>query len=223
MICIKNLTFKIGDKLVCNDLNLELDTHSRLAVIGRNGAGKSSLMKYIIKPLLNTIFIEENPITKNKIDLANVPDKYKMHYISYSSQLSQYNSNINIENLYNLVPNKIDNQHIQEYIDTFELPYRQIANLSGGEAQLVYVTACLIQNSRLILLDEPVTYLDWVNSDKLLELLVKRVTYYKCALIAIMHDLYKIEKYFTHVLYLQGNGNWTLYDIKDFDYKNFKK
>ena len=221
MICIKNLTFKIGTKLVCENLNLELATHSRLAVIGRNGVGKSSLIKYIIKPLPNTIFVEENSITKNKIDLANVPDRYKMHYISYSSQLSQYNSNINIENLYNLVPNKIDNEHIQEYIRAFEIPYRQIANLSGGEAQLVYVTACLIQNSKLILLDEPITYLDWVNAGKLLELLIKRVNDYTCSLIAVMHDLQKIEKYFTHVLYLEGNGIWKFYNIKDFNFNNF--
>ncbi|MFM2343998.1 MAG: hypothetical protein RLZZ210_607, partial [Pseudomonadota bacterium] len=140
MFYVKNLNCSIGNKLVCSNLTFELEAHARLAIIGRNGVGKSTLLKHIINPIANSIFVEENHITKNHIDLFSIKNHHRNHYLSYLPQISNYNNYINIENLCSLVPNKIENEFIQEYISTFNLPLHNLSNLSGGEAQLAYIT-----------------------------------------------------------------------------------
>ncbi len=211
MLCITKLNLNIHAKKICTDLTFNLPIHSRLAIIGRNGVGKSTLLKYILKPQTEQIFWLHN--NHNKMDFSTLKAKNIQEYIAYSAQKNAFHHTIYPNNLYALVTQRILGEHMQKYIQAFDIPQRCLHNLSGGEAQLAHTLSCLIQKSYVLLLDEPTTYLDWVNRKILLECLVHRSQNYACVIMAVMHDIDCITKYFTHVLYLKGNGEYIFIPI----------
>lgn len=181
MIEICHVTFSYGEKTVLNDINLRIKDKSLTAIIGLNGAGKSTLFSCLAK---------QNEIKHGKIV---VNGKSVQHYsfneyakiVSVVPQVSSINKgdckvrDFLVEgrtpylmpfavpgiNEYIFAEKIAVKMGVDKYLDT------EFNKLSGGEQQLVLLTRALVQDTPVILLDEPMSALDLRNQSFLLKMI----------------------------------------------------
>ncbi len=209
MLSIQNLSI-LKPQIICQNLNLELNVHNRLAIIGRNGVGKTTLIQNIIQ--LNNIYINKIPLKEKT--------KYIQNYVAYCSQKVDFYPYITPRQLFKFIRNKIDVEDIKTYLNIFNILTIldvELYKLSGGQRQLVFVLLTLMQNSAILILDEPLANLDWVNTQLLLQQLKQRSLKYNCYILTSTHDIANLEQHFTHVLYLQGNGAYNFSTSQKFN------
>ncbi|MDP2983452.1 MAG: ABC transporter ATP-binding protein [Candidatus Latescibacter sp.] len=168
-ISIRNYSFSIGDKRILFDVSLSVKEGEFLSVIGPNGAGKSTLIKCLIR--INTG-------GKGEISLAGKPlelysQKALARLLGYVPQTDGRSLPFTVEEFvmmgrypylspFTPISHK-DEQAVQDALDitgTGRLAERVMNTLSGGERQNVLIAAALAQGARILLLDEPTTFLD---------------------------------------------------------------
>lgn len=202
MIKVKNLTKKIDNKFIFNNLNLEIPLNKITFVIGKSGIGKSTLINLIAgftkkdsgkisffdkngseleRPLVDVVFQDFNLIEslsiKNNILIAN----HILNRESNDLEIQQAANSIGVET------NKLD----------------QLAkNLSGGEKQRAAFLRSLSRKSDFILLDEPTGNLDHENSIALLDLLVKASE--SKTILIVSHDLELANQYADQIINLEN-------------------
>ncbi|QBF34910.1 ATP-binding cassette domain-containing protein [Mycoplasmopsis phocirhinis] len=221
VIKITNLNFAYNKNpdLVLQDININIEKGSMVAIIGPSGVGKSTLFKLIvraIKPKNGTIEIFNKDINKlNKKDWKKTINKVGF--------LTQKANLINTENVFENIKRTNTNypNFIQKFfgilthkekIKIFETldelgilnkAFYRVSELSGGQQQRVEIAKLLIQNVDLILADEPTSNLDNQTSREVLELLKKLSQDGKTILVNI-HDLSFIKSHFTHVIAIKN-------------------
>jgi len=180
-LIIKNLSFSYTNKQVLFNCNAEFETGKIYVLLGNNGVGKTTLFKCLIKQFKiadGSIFLDGTDI--NKISFLDYAKQ-----ISYVSQLNSLeNSDITVRDYLVQgrtpylkafgVPGKDEYLVMHDYakqVGIEELLSRQLSELSGGELQMVNITRALIQETTVIILDEPLSALDIKNQIKVLSLL----------------------------------------------------
>ncbi|WP_418179938.1 ABC transporter ATP-binding protein [Aliarcobacter lanthieri] len=179
LIDAKNISFSYQNKEVLNNINFELHQEDILSLIGKNGCGKTTLLKILLgiyKSSGNIKILSKNINEYKNKELAQlisyvpqthqIPFEYtvfdvvlmgRLAYTNLFSNYSQNDKDITIKNL-----EKVGILHLKDKI------YSQI---SGGERQLAFIARALTQNAKIIFMDEPVTGLDYGNQLKLLKFL----------------------------------------------------
>ena len=161
--------------------SLTLDTGKVYALVGRNGIGKSTFLNSIIGQislLSGNLFLNEQAAQKiSKLELPKVISYVDsrfdgVEYLSVFDYLafgrSPYTNNFGILS-------SDDIQVIQEVVKDLNLAHlleKFTSEISDGERQLCAVARALIQTTPIILLDEPTAFLDYLNRQKLIQLLV---------------------------------------------------
>lgn len=196
MIEVKNLHFNYGKKEILNDINLTINDNQITALIGANGAGKSSLLSVITrlnKPASGDVFIDGVNINEiNPNELAKI--------IGVLRQKNDFNLRLTVREMisFGRFPyskgrlTKVDNQKIDEvinYLKLEELEKRYITELSGGELQRVLIGLVLAQDTKYIILDEPLNNLDLKHALQTMSLLVKLVRELDKTVVIVMHDI----------------------------------
>ena len=174
------------DEILLHDVSFELNTNEKIAIIGSNGTGKTTLLREIYHNNHNAI--EINPITK----------------AAYLSQLQGEmlnESNTILDEFYDI--GFQSNQEIMEYVSTYgfeeDMLNQKIEALSGGEKNILQLAKIAITKSDLLLLDEPTSHLD-TYSQLALE---KALQNYKGAILMISHDFYTIVNCMDYVLIIE--------------------
>ncbi|MFV7789328.1 ABC transporter ATP-binding protein [Aliarcobacter lanthieri] len=179
LIDAKNISFSYQNIEVLNNINFELHQGDILSLIGKNGCGKTTLLKILLgiyKSSGNIKILSKNINEYKNKELAQlisyvpqthqIPFEYtvfdvvlmgRLAYTNLFSNYSQNDKDITIKNL-----EKVGILHLKDKI------YSQI---SGGERQLAFIARALTQNAKIIFMDEPVTGLDYGNQLKLLKFL----------------------------------------------------
>ncbi len=208
MIKIDNLKVKYGNTLALNVTKpLEFDVGDRVAIVGVNGAGKSSLVNAII----NSINYEGN-IDCNRSDIA-------VHF-----QYNDYNDKVSLTTIIELITKMRyqDNLKMQELISYFNLQNclkKKFKNLSGGEKKKFTLCLVLYQNKPITFFDEPTTGLDYIARENLIELLGNYYQDHNCTVGFVTHYYEEIKK-LANKLLLIDQGNVICYgDIKELFHK----
>jgi len=196
MLSIKNLNIN-QPRIICKELSINLPIDARLAVIGRNGVGKTTLIEQLLT--LKNLYINNLPLLEQKDNIKQL--------IAYYSQNHDFYPYITVKELFNFI-----NYDINYYLKFFDIPNIFLDQLSSGQKQIIYILFSLMQNSKIILLDEPASNLDWINYRQIFDLLLTMQNKY---IICATHDIHNL-KYFTHILYLKGDGIWEFSKYKDF-------
>lgn len=211
---IKNLSYKIENKNILENINFKIEEGEIIGIIGANGSGKTSLLK-----CLNGI----NEINTGEIYLNNKNIK------DYSSKelarnISFMNQNTNIDFDFPCIDIVVLGRYpylkrFQEYSDedikkaefymkktnTLEFKNRIITELSGGEKQRVLFAKTLTQESNLILLDEPTASLDMKYEEEIFSLISELKSQNK-SVVVVIHNLRLALKYCTRLILLfKGN------------------
>ena len=207
---IKNLNFKINDKYILKNINLNIDKKEKIVISGIIGSGKSTLTKLIFG-LLN---YNEGIIKINNIDKKNLDNDILKDYITYIPQHPKLFNRTLYDNLtYGLKDVSINNIYaILDELKLFELKKKYVdimynktgkngSNLSGGQRQIVWLLRSILKNNRMIILDEPTSSLDNNTKIKVLKL-IKKLSEKKNVII-ISHDK-EVYKYMDRLIELKN-------------------
>lgn len=181
IIDIKNLHFSYGDIAVLNDCNLSIFEGTITVLLGANGAGKTTLFGCIMKQLKT----ESQMIKVQSTPLTSISIKELSHIISYVPQISNINELDCIVRDFLVegrtpylgpfaIPGKKEYLIAEEYakmVGIDNLLGKNMQCLSGGQLQLILITRALVQETPVILMDEPMSALDLGNQMKILKLI----------------------------------------------------
>ena len=195
---IKDLSFSISKKIILNSISLKIFEGEYLSIIGPNGAGKTTLLKC----LMRIYKADQKKILFNGITLDNFNQKDLAKQISYVPQSDGRSFPFTVKEFVmmgrypHLSPftsiNSKDKeavQHSLELTKIIHLAERYMDTLSGGERQTVFIAAALAQGSKILLLDEPTTFLDPKHESEIYKIL-KKINYeYKMTIISVTHDI----------------------------------
>ncbi|KEI86159.1 iron-dicitrate transporter ATP-binding subunit [Clostridium botulinum B2 267] len=197
-ITTTNLAIAYEDKLIVNGLNMNIPKGKITTIIGPNGCGKSTVLKTvgrILKPKEGLVYL-------NGDDIRNLSTKEVAQKMAILPQSPQAQGGLTVGELvsYGRFPHKKgfgklspeDKKVIEWTLDITkltELEVTMVDNLSGGQRQRVWIAMALAQQTDLILLDEPTTYLDMSYQLEVLELLYNLNREESCTIVMVLHDL----------------------------------
>lgn len=196
MITIKNLCGGYGDKEILHQVSMHLEPGKVIALIGPNGCGKSTLLKTLVginsfhegEILINGQNIKEMPSRELAKSVAYLPQNKKTPDISVLRLVLHGRfAYLNYPRKYSAEDIRIAKEALR-WAGLEDLAEENVAHLSGGMQQKVYIAMALAQNADMILLDEPTTYLDVAQQLKLLEM-TKQLADEGKGIVLVLHDL----------------------------------
>ncbi|MCA1041492.1 ABC transporter ATP-binding protein [Bacillus infantis] len=197
-ISTKELTLSYGDTIIINELELEIPKGEITVFIGGNGCGKSTLLRSIarlLKPKSGSILLEGKAISKlSTKDVARrmailpqspsapegltVLQLVKQGRYPHQTWLKQWTEED--ETKVNEALSATGIEHLKD---------RTVDSLSGGQRQRAWIAMTLAQDTDIILLDEPTTYLDMTHQIEILDLLFELNERENRTILMVLHDL----------------------------------
>ena len=205
----KNVNIAYGNVNIVEDLNLEIPKGKITTIIGANGCGKSTILKTIariLKAKSGDIYINETNIKEQSSkDLAKT--------MAVLPQSPQAPKGLTVEELiaYGRFPHqsgfKNNKQEDKEIVDwalkatgISEFRDRKIEDLSGGQRQRAWIAMALAQQTDILLLDEPTTYLDLAHQLEVLEVLDELNKKYNTTIVMVIHELNNAARFADHMI-----------------------
>ena len=214
-ITFKNVSFKykLNDSFKLNNINVDFNSEKVNFLIGPSGSGKSTLIDLI--PRLRDI--DSGGIFINNTNIDDIKLYSLRNHITYISQ-KNFLLNLSIKDYLKIENNFISDEEIfnaaketgiHNFIERLDLKYDTIindnnTNFSGGQIQKIDITRALINNSSIIILDEPTNNLDLPSTKNLFNLLEK-ISLQGKIIIVISHSLNFIPENSNIVLIQDGN------------------
>ena len=212
MIEAKNLCIGYEEKIIVDDFSFDVAEGEIVSVIGPNGSGKSTLLRCISKYIKS----KEGVVHFEKEDMSSMNIKNVAKKMASLSQYNKSPEDITVEDLiyYGRLPHKRwhekKNKKDIEIMDwaikeTSVEDYRnkKVSSLSGGERQRVWIAMALTQKPKVLLLDEPTTYLDICHQLEVMELIRKLNKDLKLTVIMVLHDLCQAANYSDKVVVIK--------------------
>lgn len=212
MLQVKNLCAAHGKNQILQNVSFQLRPHTFTAVVGRNGCGKSTLVSCINQQLRYT-----GEITFGDRNLALLPPRERAQTVAVLPQVLS-SPHVTVEQLVlfgrspyldiGRRPSKADFDAVGAAMETIgiqDLKGKMVDELSGGERQKAYLAMILAQGTRLLVLDEPTTYMDMAFEASFLNCLDALKNRHKKTLLVILHDLSQAVRYADHILVLDNH------------------
>ena len=202
MIEAKNLTKRFGKQLVFQDVNFKINQGEFLSLIGPNGSGKTTLVK---------ILMGLEPKTSGELKLSH---KQTIGYVpqfrnienDYPLSIEAF-IRLNLKFTFSPTKRRQNNQLIQEILEKTGLTHlkdRPLGLTSGGEKQKAYLAQALLNDPKILVLDESTASLDVEVKMQLMDLVSELNKTYNLTVIFITHDYELTKKYTTKALFFQN-------------------
>lgn len=206
---MENLASGYEQVRVFEGLNLTIEEGKVTTIIGPNGCGKSTLLKTIgriLKKQQGKVFLQEQ-------NMQNLSTKDIAKKLAILSQTPIAPGQLKVEELiaYGRYPhrnnvNRLTNKD-EEMIEwaltvtnTMEYRNRELAQLSGGQRQRVWLAMALAQETNILLLDEPTTYLDMAHQLEVLDIVKGLNEHHSCTVVMVLHDINHAARYSDHLI-----------------------
>jgi iron complex transport system ATP-binding protein len=219
----RNLTLAYDQSIIIKELNVEIPAHQITALVGPNGCGKSTLLKglaRLLKPQSGTVYLDgvaiakrstkdiakrlgllpQSPVAPEGLTVRELVAQGRYPHQSWFQQWS-----------------KDDEQFTQQALEITgmtELSDRPLDSLSGGQRQRAWIAMALAQNTEILLLDEPTTFLDLAHQIEVLDLLYDLNQTQGRTVVMVLHDLNQACRYADYLvamqqgyIYAQGTPN----------------
>ncbi|WP_062379375.1 iron ABC transporter ATP-binding protein [Demequina pelophila] len=196
MITIDSLTKSYGRQVVVDGVTLELPDSGVTSIIGANGAGKSTLLSMVSRVL----GADAGVVTVDGLDVWNAPGRKIARRLSILRQETHTQARITVRELVEfgryphsrgrLTPEcRAAVDEALAFCDLGELEHRSIHELSGGQRQRACVAMVLAQDTRYVLLDEPLNNLDLVHATALMRLVRRLADERGKSIVLVLHDI----------------------------------
>ncbi len=208
----EQVAMSYGDHALFRGLGFEIHRGDRIAVIGPNGCGKTTLMK---------VLREEIVPTKGRINW-----KGGNAYVDYNKILDELDPQVtvtrkvNFEGLANRAPRKQVNRFLRMLGFSEADLYARIGTLSGGQKARVALALSLLSGAPVVLLDEPTNHLD-LKSTQVME---RALAHFPGAIVVVSHDRFFIDKVANRLIVFGADGkvevvdgNWTTWTAAHVD------
>jgi manganese/zinc/iron transport system ATP- binding protein len=153
-------------QLALHSVSLTVPIGARIALVGANGSGKSTILKSVaglLRPQSGTIRIYGNPVGACHHRVAYLPQRSDVDWRFPVSVERLVLAGRYVHRGWLQLPTAADRRHVQRVLDQLELAdlaKRQISALSGGQQQRALLARALVQEADLLLLDEPLSAVD---------------------------------------------------------------
>lgn len=207
-----NLNICYGDLLIVKDLSVEIPDKKITTIIGSNGCGKSTLLKAITRIISH----QSGTVILDGRDIAKENTRLLAKKMAILPQTPESASGLTVGELvsYGRFPyqkgfgrlSKKDYEVIDwalEVTGTEDFKFRSIDALSGGQRQRVWIAMALAQETDIIFLDEPTTYLDMAHQLEVLELLQKLNVEQERTIVMVLHDLNQAARFADYIIALK--------------------
>ena len=213
IIEIKNLSFDYTpNKTIFSNLNLNIKKGEITTLLGKNGCGKSTLIKLLSKNITNyagNIFLENKEL--KSYSLKELAKKLSIVYQNNATpqEITVFDmvsfARLPYQNIFFYKKTKEDIEKINfalKETDLIEYKNTIVSELSGGQLQRVYIAMCLAQDTEIIILDEPTAFLD-IKYQKSIMKLVKRLNQeLHLTIIMVLHDINQAITYSDNIVAL---------------------
>lgn len=211
----KDLTLGYGDHTVIDGLNLLIPEGELSVLIGANGCGKSTLLRSLarlLKPHSGGVVLDgeaissmqtkeiarkmailpQSPVAPEGLTVLQLVKQGRYPYQSWLSQWSEEDEEA--------VQKALKSTHLEE------LAERTVDSLSGGQRQRAWIALTLAQDTDIILLDEPTTFLDLAHQIEVLDLLFELNRQDNRTIVMVLHDLNLACRYADHIIAVKDKG-----------------
>lgn len=207
MIAVQNLSKSYYNNRVVDDVSFTLPTEQIVAFIGGNGAGKSTILS-IISRLIEK---DEGMVTIDGTSLDQWDTGELSKTLSILSQTNHFNIRLTVSELvsFGRFPHskgrltKEDHRLIEDAIVFTGLESyrdRYLDELSGGQRQMAFIAMLIAQDTKYILLDEPLNNLDMKRSVHIMKLLRRLVEEKGKTVLIVIHDINFVSCYADHIV-----------------------
>ncbi|WP_010648705.1 ABC transporter ATP-binding protein [Oceanobacillus massiliensis] len=200
----ENISISYGESLIVKDLSIEIPDKKITTIIGANGCGKSTLLKAITRIISH----QAGSVVLDGEDISKQNTKLLAQKMAILPQSQEGSNGLTVGELvsYGRFPyqsgfgrlNKKDYDIINwalEVTGTAAFKYRPVESLSGGQRQRAWIAMALAQETEIIFLDEPTTYLDMAHQLEVLELLQKLNEEQGRTIVMVLHDLNQAARF----------------------------
>lgn len=210
----QNLHAGYEQKKILNDVHLSIPQNKMSIIIGANGCGKSTLLKTmarLIKPADGEVVLDgksihqmppkqlaktlgllpQSPVVPEGITVADLVGRGRFPHQTLFGSWSKKD--------YEAVAEALEMMNITEFAD------RNIDELSGGQRQRVWIAMALAQQTDILFLDEPTTFLDITYQVEILDLLTDLNKKYGTTIVMVLHDINLSSRYADY-LFTMKNG-----------------
>ncbi|WP_342431602.1 ABC transporter ATP-binding protein [Neobacillus sp. FSL H8-0543] len=206
------LSIGYGERLILKNLSVDIPDKKITTIIGPNGCGKSTLLKAITRIISH----QSGTVLLDGKDISKESTKILAKKMAILPQTPESASGLTVGELvsYGRFPyqkgfgrlTKKDFEVIDwalEVTGTMEFKYRTVDSLSGGQRQRVWIAMSLSQETEIIFLDEPTTYLDMAHQLEVLELLQKLNGEQERTIVMVLHDLNQAARFADYIIALK--------------------
>ncbi|MFX3636480.1 MAG: ABC transporter ATP-binding protein [Candidatus Pristimantibacillus sp.] len=204
MLKIQSLKIRYSQKTIVNNFSLEVNEGEIVSIIGPNGSGKST----ILKALSRLIPCAGGSVCIANQELDTLSTKQVSRLMCMLCQSNTSPADMTVEELvgYGRIPHKKwyerlsaeDHEVVHwalQHTGMLDYKDRLVISLSGGEAQRAWLAMALAQRPKVLLLDEPTTYLDIAHQLEVLELVRTLNRELKLTVVMVLHDLNHASTY----------------------------
>ena len=210
---VKNLSFSYGKNTSLRDVSFAIGEGEITTIMGANGCGKSTLFSLMTKNL----YPRKGKIFLGGKNIQNLGLKDFAKKVSIVHQYNTSSDDITVERLvsYGRTPHmkmmqakgEEDDRLVEwamEVTNITKYRDREVGKLSGGQRQRVWIAMALAQNTKILFLDEPTTYLDIRYQVEILELVKKLNQEFGITIIMVLHDINQAIYFSDKVIGLKG-------------------
>ncbi|MFY0760880.1 ABC transporter ATP-binding protein [Metabacillus dongyingensis] len=201
-----------GERLIVKDLSVSIPDKKITTIIGPNGCGKSTLLKAITR----IISLQSGDVVLDGKSISKEQTKKLAKKMAILPQTPESAAGLTVGELvsYGRFPHqkgfgrltKKDYEVIQwalEVTGTADYKFRPVDSLSGGQRQRVWIAMALAQETEIIFLDEPTTYLDMAHQLEVLELLQTLNAEQERTIVMVLHDLNQAARFADYIIALK--------------------
>jgi iron complex transport system ATP-binding protein len=210
VIVTEALDIAYDQHMIVNQLHLDIPTGKITALVGANGSGKSTILKTIarlMKPKSGVVYLDGRSIHEQKTQevakqLAILPQNPTAPEGLTVYELVQYGRFPHRKGMGSSLSTK-DREVIAwaiEMTGVGEFSDRPVDQLSGGQRQRAWIAMALAQETDILFLDEPTTFLDMAHQLEVLSLLQKLNEEQKRTIVMVVHDLNHASRYAQHIV-----------------------
>lgn len=213
---IQNLSFSYGEKKVLHDINISIPSGKVVTLMGANGCGKSTLFRLLTKDLKPT----QGDILLGNTSVSHISLRDFSKKVAIVHQNNTAPPDISVEQLvsYGRIPFTRMGHSLSKEKDAkiiakamqitgvYGFKDRPLSSLSGGQRQRVWIAMSLAQGTKILLLDEPTTYLDVRYQLQILKLVQMLNKKYGISIIMVLHDINQAIAYSDEIIALSPSG-----------------
>lgn len=190
-LVVKDLSVKIEENLLLNNVNFTIKYSDRVCLMGKNGTGKSTLIKKIIESASNN---DEKIKMGSNVLIGYIPQEIKFDNEDITVLQEARNVFEGTETILRAA--------LSKFLFYGENIHKRVSALSGGEKVRLKLFELIQKKANFLILDEPTNHID-IDTKEMLEEALKE---YKGTILFISHDRYFINKIANKILYIENRG-----------------